>query len=60
MKKPRFDDIKLDEGRVIEIKPKKLILEEEYIELLEYKFRYLELKEIMDKWISLNEKEKEE
>ena len=44
------------EFEIIEIKPKKVIEVEEYEKLLEYKFRYLELKEIMDKWISLNEK----
>lgn len=38
------------------ITPKMVINKDEYEELLEYKFRYLELKEIVDKWISLSKK----
>ena len=48
----KFDKVE----EIIEIKPKKIIEQEEYMNLLEYKFRYLELKEIVNKWISLNEK----
>ena len=47
---------KYTEIKPLDITPKMVINQDEYEKLLEYKFRYLELKEIMDKWISLNEK----
>lgn len=53
MKKLKKEDF--TELPLIEITPKRVITETEYFELLEYKFRYLELKEM----IKSQEKNKE-